>query len=190
MTPLFHACAAALGGCRDRRARGLVMMGSEKGGGGKWRAQRVPPSEFVSVESLAVAGLAARAALQGRILFQLFREQRLLTIGAEAIEPQIHLAERRVEPLEACHAVFHPGQIETAGQINQLISLAALHLLCPVILSTGIELTDQLLSCLRPVGQKALMPFGQPGLRHFTHSSPQKRVIKLGQYRETRGLSR
>ena len=39
------------------------------------------PSEFVSVESLAVAGLAARAALQGRILFQLFREQRLLQSG-------------------------------------------------------------------------------------------------------------
>ena len=156
----------------------------------KWRALRVPPSEFVGVESLAITGFAARAALQAGILIQLIDGKRLLAIGAEAIETQFHLAERGVEAFQPCHAQLHLGQVEATGQIHQLIPLAASHFLGPVVTTTGLELSNQLFSCLRPIGQQALTPFGQPGLRHFTHNSPQRRVIKLGQYRETRGLSR
>ena len=74
------------------------------------------PSEFVGVESLAIAGFAARAAVQGRVLFQLFEGPRLLAVGTEAIEAQIHLTEGGIDALEASNALLHLGQVEAAGQ--------------------------------------------------------------------------
>ncbi|MNB95911.1 hypothetical protein D3C75_431000 [compost metagenome] len=109
-----------------------------RGGGHGWLWAGEGPSEFVGVESLAITGFAARAALQAGILIQLVDGKRLLAIGAEAIEPQFHLAERRVEAFQPCHAQLHLGQVEATGQIHQLIPLAASHFLGPVVTTTGL----------------------------------------------------
>ena len=136
------------------------------------------PLEFVSVEPLVITGFAARTALQGRILLELLDGERLLAIGAKTIKAQIHLTKSSIDPLEARHTLLHLGQIETAGQINQLIPLAVIHFFRPLVTPAGFELIDQLSSYLRPVSQQAFTPHGQPGLRHFTHTSPQQTNYK------------
>lgn len=155
-----------------------------KAGSSAWRSL-----EFVGVESLAIAGFAARAALQGWILLQLFDGQLLFTIGAEAIEAEIHLAECRVDPLEPYHAQLDLGQIQPTGEFNQLIGFAVIHFFCPIVMARGFELTDQRFSYLCPVEQQAITPDCQLCLRHFTHIIPQRQTTDARQYREAIRLS-
>ncbi len=137
-------------------------------------------SELVGVESFAITGFAARAALQGRILFQLFSGQRLFTIGAEAVEAEIHLAECCIDPLEAGHALLYLRQIKPTGQFYKLILLAVTDLFGPFITAAGFELTDQRFSFLGPVGQQAITPDSQLCLRHFTHIIPHRTDSSFG----------
>ncbi len=142
--------------------------------GGREGAPWVHPSQFVGVESLAIAGFTAGTALQGRILLQLFDGQRFFAVGAETIEAEIHLAKRRIDPLEAQHALFHLGQIQPAGEFDQLILFAVIDPFCPVVTARGFELSDQRFTFLSPVGQQAITPDSQLCLRHFTHIIPHR----------------
>lgn len=92
----------------------------------------------------------------------------------------IHLAECRVNPLEACHALLYLRQIQPAGQFHQLILLAVTDLLGPLVTAAGFQLTDQRFSYLGPVGQQAITPDSQLCLRHFTHIIPHRTDDRFG----------